>query len=215
MAENNWQKKSDGELLMDVHVLVDALNGPNGPQYGISNTTKTGLVGSRTAFSTSVDTFHVKKSEALAATQDKKAKRTAMTEQLVNIANAIYNNPTITDALIADAGLAVRDKVRTPVTPKIPQDLVATPFANGTVKLTWKRSGNPKNAMFFVESRGETGDWTLVGQTMRSKLELEGFTPGVFARFRVKAVTSTAWSLHSNIAVIYSDEQEGGLEVAA
>jgi hypothetical protein len=215
MSQNNFSRRSDAEVVQSIQVVLDALNGPDGAQYGIPNTTKTGLLTSQTQLTSSVNTALAARAAAKAATQAKEAKRSAALDQLVYVANQIYNNPTITDALLAAAGLAVRDKTRTPVTPVIPQDLVAYAFENGSVNLKWARGGNPKGVMFSVEARGSTGGWSIVGQTTRTSIQLEGYTPGVFAAFRVRALTSIASSLASNTAVIYSNGQEAALEIAA
>jgi hypothetical protein len=88
-----------------------------------------------------------------------------------------------------------------------PTDLVA--YANATessVSLAFNRNGNPGRTTFVVEALapGDEG-WRSVLVTTRTKVKLEGFTPGVQTQFRVYAHRAGNSSGVSNVATIYGE----------
>jgi hypothetical protein len=88
-----------------------------------------------------------------------------------------------------------------------PTDLIA--YANATessVSLAFKRNGNSGRTTFVVEAwaAGDDG-WRSVLVTTRTKVKLDGFTPGVATQFRVYAHRAGASSGVSNVATIYGE----------
>lgn len=151
-----------------------------------------------------------------AAHEGKRADRTTLINTLNVVGAVIYNNPSVTPEMIAAAGFAVHDSGGTPVVPNQPVNLLANPFADGTVSLRWGRNGNPNGVSFLIEKREDgSSDWEFVASTTKARLTVNGFTPGVPMWFRIVATKNDLNSLPSNEAPIYPVGGTTTLSVAA
>ena len=215
MARNDFQSKSDAALSAVAHLAFTVING-NLLGYGVSLPTITAVETAADALDADVTDVTAKIAALRAAYEGKSFDRGTLIRSLTTVGNVIYNNQNVTDELIAAAGFAVHDTNGSTVIPQQPLELLADPFANGTVNLKWKRNGNPPGVSFLIESRGATGDWEFVASTSKAKLTVTGFAPGATQWFRVVATKNDLTSLPSNEAPIYaSGSGEGALSVAA
>ena len=150
----------------------------------------------------------------LAAYETRNAKWNEVLDSIGDFTKRIYAKPDVDDTLLLKAGLAPRP-VSTARPPQRPLNLVANPSATGEVELTWSRNGNAPNAVFVVETKSSTGNWTIVGQYTRTRITVSGFTPGVTKYFRVTATRNNASSLPSNETLIYGSSGSSELSIAA
>jgi len=212
--QNNFQGKSDAALSAMAHqantVISAALL-----SYGVTAPQIAAVEAGADTLDADVTEVTAKTASLKAAHEGKRADRTTLINSLTFVGNIIYNNPAVTSEMIAAAGYAVHDDSGTPITPNQPLDLLANPFADGSVNLKWKRNGNPQGVTFLVEARTETGDFEFVTSTGKAKVTVNGFAPGVGMWFRVTASKNDLTSLPSNEAPIYVAGGEGMLEIAA
>ncbi|MBS1714759.1 MAG: fibronectin type III domain-containing protein [Armatimonadetes bacterium] len=214
MASNDFQGKSDSSLSQTAHQAATVIQA-NLAAYGVSLPQITSVTLAVNALDADVTEVTAKTAALKAAYEGKRADRANLINVLSVVGAVIYNNPNVTDEMIAAAGFAVHDTGGTPVVPQQPLDLLAAPFADGSVNLKWKRNGNPTGVSFLVESRGATGGWDFVTSTNKARTTVNGFAPGVTTWFRVTATKNDLTSLPSNEAPIYASGGEGALSLAA
>lgn len=184
--------------------------------YGVSTTQATNLDGDNTNFGTSLTNVTAKKAAAKAAVQGKDAYRAELLDSISVIANVIYNNPAVTDEMIAALGLQPRAKTKSKITPKTPGTLTASPYPDGNVFLKWGRGDNPYGVIYVVETSTDGSTWTQIGSATATKLTVSGYAPGVGTWFRVRATRNGLSSPASNLAPIYVPGGGAGfLSVAA
>ncbi len=160
------------------------------------------------------ETANLTNQAKLAAFEARNVKWEQLLDAIGDFTKRIYADPNVDDQMLKAAGLSER-AVPAARPPQLPLELVATPNANGTVELKWKRNGNPPNAVFVVESRGATGGWSVVGNFTVTRVTVNNFAPGVERFFRVYATRNNQSSLKSNEAVIYPDGESFTLSEAA
>ena len=136
-------------------------------------------------------------------------------ESLGNIGSTIYNFTGVTPEMLAAAGYAVHDSVRSPVIPQFVTNVVAIPNANGTALVKWSRSGNAYGVQFRVESRIGAGDWEWIASPTGTRLVVHDVVPGVERFFRVTAFKGDAEAVPSETVVIYSSGEQEALNLAA
>lgn len=91
------------------------------------------------------------------------------------------------NAVYAEMDVPAPDTTPTKHYPVTPASLVAQPFANGTVKLTWDSNGNYRNTTFVIEGSNDGASWSQIDTTNSQKITLTGYTPGQTFWFRVAA----------------------------
>ncbi len=175
---------------------------------GLSTTQTTALNTAVTNFDSAVTDVTAAKAALKSAVEAQNAARTAVLEALSSCASTIYNNPAVTDTMIASAGYEPRDTNRAKQNPFTPTDLIATPFANGNVELKWNKGQNTYGSVYVIEARFGEGDWAVVYQTTRVKATISGFNPGELAWFRVSAVRNEESSIPTDEVVIYAPTPE-------
>lgn len=130
-----------------------------------------------------------------------------------------YNNEWQLSSLVTES---IRTKMQLPVrqgpgsitAPVTPTDVVVTPNANGTVDAKWKRNGNSAQTTFIIERQmGST--WSGVFAGTGTKAHMSGFTPGVPAIFRIRAVKGQVSSAPTPTFSIYSEGEGETLQLAA
>lgn len=212
---NNWQSKTDGQLDADLKRIVSVVGADPGA-YGVSAGIVADLAACETEFATDITQLVAARAAALAATQARDASRRAASEVLSRLAASLYANPNVSDAMLADAGFAPRDKKRTRQKPHQPTNLLAKPDIHGNVALTWEPSGNSYGVTYVIEWRREDSEsWSFLGTTTRKRARFRGFAPGVPAWFRVTASRNTVVSAPCYPASIYSPESIPSTRLAA
>lgn len=205
---------SDAEL-QTLAVQMDSILKSGYAPYGVTVGQSGALEAAKDGFGADLADVAAKKAAFRAAVEGKMAQRTSLTEVISTISAVIYNNPAVTPEMIAALGLQPRATSRAKQTPKTPLELLATPFANGDVKLVWKRGENSYGAVYVIETKIGSGAWTQVFSTTKTRTTLEGFTPGTAVWFRIRATRNGLWSSASNDAPIYAPAPEFELHLAA
>ena len=201
---NSFGKKKDGELKALVATATAVLS-QGGGDYGVSPT----MVGSLSAAGIDLERGMSAQTAAVAAekaaTQQKLASKAATVASLNAIAGIVYHRSDVSDEMLAAIGFAPRRSVVPRPLAALPvTELLAQPYADGSVKLSWKRgSGNPYGTMFLIESSEDGAAWTILGSTKRASATVEGYAPGVTAWFRITATTSTSATRPSAAVAIY------------
>lgn len=149
-----------------------------------------------------------------AASEKFKTDRAAMVKLMRTYNKRMQSSPNITNQKRADIGLPIPGGSTT-VTPKVVTQLIAAPFSNGSVKLSWNRSGNARTVVFVIQSSSDAVEWEYVGNTNKVSIELTGFTPGEQQFFRVVATREALSALPSEAVVIYPSGGTQSLTIAA
>lgn len=151
-----------------------------------------------------------------AASLAKNDSRAAALNTFSTFLNLVYATPTVTEATLASIGLSPRSDSRLPLKPQTPQDLLAVPFADGTVKLTWKKGDNKYGIFYQVQTAGaDESDWANLQATTRQSMTVSGVTPGEPRWFRVKAYKNGLESEFSYNAGVYIPTNFGEENVEA
>jgi hypothetical protein len=215
MAENAFQTKTDAQLLAIGEQAAAAIAAGGDPGYGVPAAQTTALTAANTALGSAITTKQAARDASKAATQQALTARTSILEALSAIGATIYNNPDVTNQMIAEAGYAVHDTAPTKHFPSQPSSLIATPDASGTVLLGWDGGSNVYGTSFVIEGRASESDpWTFVTTTTRQRVSVAGFTPGQTYWFRVSASHNGQNSTASMPVAIWGETQVT-LEVAA
>ena len=116
----------------------------------------------------------------------------------------MYATPSVSPSEIMTLGLEPRATTRTPIVPSTPQTPLATPFADGTVKITWSRGDNKYGVVYEIEcSDADESNWAVCGTTTKQAITLSGFDPGVPKWFRIRATKNEEYSDYSFNTGIY------------
>lgn len=210
---NDWYKKTDAQLSAAAHNAATVLNGAL-LAYGVTAAQANAIETGADTIDASVTDITTKKAGLAAAFDEKAVNRQSTITALNVVAGIIYNNPGVTTAMLLEAGYSPRDTTPTTIIPFPATELLANPFADGSVELKWARNGNPQGVIFNVEVRSEGDTWSQLASTTKAKITVNGFAPGVSKWFRVVATKNDLVALPSNEAPIYFEE-ELALEIAA
>lgn len=212
--QNPWRRLSDLALSAAATQAHTVING-NILGYGVTPAQMTLLNTNKNALAAASTDLIAKKDAYEAALLTRDNSRVATIGSLANIGGTIYNNSTVTNVMLAAAGYAVYDSSGTTIIPVTPIDLLANPDAEGSVKLSWKRNGNPQGVVFVIEQSPDGEAWSQVFSTTKARVTLSGFTPGVEFWFRVRATKNDIVTLPSVPAGIWAPGgQQFQLQVA-
>ena len=211
---NDYGTLSDAQL-QSLANQMDTVLTASAASYGVSGGQATTFNTASGGFATALVDVTAKKAAMASSVQAKEADRLTLLDNISLIANIVYNNPSVTPAMIAALGLAPRSTTRTMHQPKTPVDLMATPYASGNVLLKWSKGENVYGAVYVVEAKGETGDWEQVWSTTKTRVTLIDYTPGVPMWFRVRATRNGQISTPSNESPIYHAGSGMSLSLAA
>lgn len=213
--KNSWQSLPDGTLYnvaTQAHTTINAAL----PAYGCTAGQMTALSSGKTALDTSITAWESKRAALEAETQTKLAARQSTIDALISVANTIYANAGVTDAMLSAAGYAIHDTSKTKVIPQQVVTFNVTPDGSGNAFLKWGRNGNPQGVMFVIEQSPDGTAWTQVQTTTRAKTTINGLVIGVPQWFRVRATKSEISALPSDPISIWNPGGEGfQLSVAA
>lgn len=202
--------------------LADLLNqmassiavGPAG--FGLTAANATAMSNAAADFETALLDWNAARVAADSAIVTKNEQRETTLNTFTTYLNLMYATPTVPDATVASIGLAPRSDTRTTVIPQQPIDFVATPFADGTVKLTWGTNGNPYGVIYEIEKADiNAADWSLVFSTTKKTIILSDAPPGVIQYFRVTATKNGTRSQPSFIEGIYLPQPGAQIQIAA
>lgn len=203
--KNKYARIPNSELAILAQQMADTI-GTSPSVYGASS----GQVG---ALGEAVFLLESKVAEAEAARVASKAATAAQNSaredliaQVSVLARQMFAKTGMTPGLVTATGLVPHDEIQSPIEPDEPTYLIATPFADGQVKLEWKRNANPYGVIFVIEASIDGAPWAQVFATKRATVKIPGFTPGVKTTFRVKASNRGQFSAPSLPATIYAPE---------
>ena len=201
---NKFTDKTDAVIASSATSAASVLATHAG--YGVSTALVESLAGAGATLATLIDDARRAQDAAKAATLDKADGRETALAALNAIAAIVYNNGT-SDSMIQAIGFSPRAAGSRPAMPLPASDVTAAAFADGTVRLGWKRSGNRPSAIFQVERSLDGGaTWRIVAATSQTKTTLAGYAPGEAAWFRVTVTNSVGASLPSGAAGVYVGE---------
>lgn len=209
------QSLSDAQLSDLLTSIAATITG--GPSsFGLSAGNATTMSDAAELFGTSLVDWNAAKFAADSAKVTKDSYRESTLNTFRTYLNLMYASPTVSESSVASLGLAPRSTERTPVIPEQPVDLVATPFADGTVKLTWGSGGNKYGVVYEVERAGtDATDWTTAFSTTKRSVTLPDAAPGVIQFFRVSATKNGLRSQPSFTEGIYLPAPGGFGEMMA
>lgn len=214
MAGNTYSSMTNSAL-RTLATQMATVMGASPTTYGATAAQVTALTTANTTFGTDLTNTEAAKEAYKAAVRTQEDDRAVLVNNVALLARQMYNKSGITDAQVAATGLAVRDHTRTNIMPTQPTNLLATPYADGSVDLKWTKN-NPYGVTFFIEASIDGGAWTQVFATKRGSIKLYGFTPGTPTSFRIKAENRGVVSAASNESEIYPQgAQASFLQVAA
>lgn len=142
----------------------------------------------QTALSTAITDTIAKRAAFENAVQNKATQRRTTVTSVRTLVRRVQANPTVSNALKAQLGITVRDASPSASAPVPPVELTVRGLDTGTNVLTWKRGGNRQGTQYVIEARlGTATAWTLVDVVTATRFNHIDQTPGVRARYRIRA----------------------------
>ncbi len=211
---NRLSERNAQQIANLLGVMSGTLAGSGGAAYGLPKATTDLLATGATALTGAISASEASRAAEKTATRAKEAKRVAVVATLGGVAATLYANPAITDAQLAAVGLAPRRAATPRPQAALPvAGLAAKPAVDGSVRLSWGRSGNSKSAIFQIEASPDGVSWAIVATTTRVSATLLGYAPGAATWFRVTAVTSTTSAAPSTPVSIYAPSAPAALQL--
>lgn len=203
-AMKDFRSKKDSDLRQDVAGTLAALQG-RFEEFGLTESDLEILRQANDQFGADIQKALVMESKKRSAVAQKNESRADVVFAINTVAKKIYADPSVDNEMLVSIGLAVRPNYSTRTHPVAPTALVALPQGDGgVVTLRWDRNGNSEHAIFTIWAIGYDENWRIVGSTKSTKIQLDGFTPGVPQTFRVTASVNGRTSGYSNTGAIYS-----------
>ncbi|MCE9558565.1 MAG: hypothetical protein K8R88_06400 [Armatimonadetes bacterium] len=210
----NWIKSNRAELLLQAQKFSAGISaegltvGMTAPEISGFGTTLsaysdnlTAVIDARTAYEQAYEAFM--------------GDKTLIVKLMRKYNNRMQASSGITNAKRALIGLPIPAGSSSIVEPKTVTGLIATPFANGTVKLKWNRSGNASSVIFNIETSNDSVAWELLTTRTGVAITLSDFAPGETKYFRIVATRGPLSATPSDPVVIYSGSGGGQLSIAA
>ncbi|MCE9557950.1 MAG: fibronectin type III domain-containing protein [Armatimonadetes bacterium] len=132
-----------------------------------------------------------------------------------SLVSEIQVNSAMTNTMRGDLGITVKSSSTTKAVPVTVTGLIATGFANGSVKLKWNRNGNVARIVFLIEASFDGTTWNQVNAGNATKVTLTGFAAGTPVWFRVVSSTSTRKSAPTTAVNLYGSSESVSLKLAA
>lgn len=167
-----------------------------------------------TAFATAMSALNTARAEYAAAVEAKDAARNAVIEvnrKYIAQFQAIPNlDPKVFNAL--DIPKRSNPGSRTAAT--TPDNLIAKAKADGSVSITFSRGTNSNNTVFTIEKSTNNGTtWSTAFSSTRTRVKLNGFTPGNTVWFRVYATRNNTVSTPTVPVMIWPTSGSGDVEL--
>ena len=181
--------------------------------YANANLTALGLVAAdltpvttgATNYQTALNTLATAKAAYKQAVIAKNAAKRAATGNVRTLAHKVQSNPAVLPAQKAAMGLTPRLGIKKHPAPAMPTDFKATPHADGTNVLTWKKSTNIPGTVYKIEAMTTRfSEWMLVDSTTSTRYLHKGQTPGAMMVYRVTASRAKRSSVPSLTASVYA-----------
>jgi hypothetical protein len=201
----DWVKKKDTEFAAQQATLKNALVADEAA-YGITADQSAAVEAALTTFNTKLAAADAAKGALSVAVAEKDAARAAYEALVRPMMRLIQETPTVTNEARTNAGLPIRDVVRTSSAPIAPRELVATLPSPTSAGLAWNSNGNASGVQYVVEKRvNNVGDWSTVDVVSATRLVVSGLAAGIRVDFRVRARRKSMLSDPSNTAAVYAD----------
>jgi hypothetical protein len=195
--------KPDTDFAAQMTALIAVL-AANEAAYGMAAGAAAPLSAALDTFDTALGTANTAKAAANVAVAAKDQARNDLEGLVRPLIRQIQENPIVTDALRSDAGIPIRDTVRTTSSPVAPSDLVATADAAGTNSLRWSGAGNASGIQFVIEAKvGSAPEFSIIDVVTATSYRHTDRVPGQAVLYRVKARRGSMTSDPSNIAGVY------------
>lgn len=216
MTIKNLQQLSDAELA-DTLISVSQTVVANASSFGLSAPQAAAMEAAASTFESDLMDWNTARLAAEGASLSKNEGRENALEIFSAYLKMAYANPAVTPATMASIGFSPYSDTRTPLEAFVPRELVAVPYSDGTVRLSWKRGENKYGVTYLVETaEADATSWVLAKTVKKLSATLPGATPGVPRWYRVRAVTAESISEPCFPAGIYIPVpgQGEGLQVA-
>lgn len=176
--------------------------------FGLSPAQAASMSVAASEFAVAIAELEAARAQLEVALAQKREAREATLSALSSGLNLMYATPGVQTEAIVSLSLSPRPSRHRRVTPQTPKGVVVKPFANGTATLAWERNGNPQGVVFLIESASEDApNWTQIAVTTKTRITLEGVTPGVPRAFRVRATKNGDTSLPTFASWVYATLQ--------
>ena len=215
MGKNSISTLPVAETVLLANRIVAACGPGPTNTYGIAQSDVTQLGTNAAALTTAGSAVEDALATYHAAVAARNTKLKTIRYILSSVSRQAYANPVVNREKIVALGLSPRSKNRAKAVPQTPYGLAAEPDANGAMKLSWNRAGNPAGVMFVVEARVANGTWTPVANTSATRTTLNDLLPGGPIEFRVMALKNDAASLPSPLLTLFPSASVPPLRVAA
>ena len=181
-----------------VAVANDVALGLGLPETGAITTAQTNYANSVSAMTAAHDA-------AKAATNTKNEAYAAAFALVQQWANQWQADPAVSQELILELGLNIRDTTPSPRPIFAVTDVVASGNAVGTVRMKWNRGANLPGCNFIVQSRPVGGtEWSFVTVTTKTRLAI-GALPITATEMRVITERRGILSEPSESTVVYGE----------
>jgi hypothetical protein len=199
------KKMSPQELVDFITNLATAI--ANGKVPGFLAAQNTAISDALTDLNAQLAAANLAATEADAAAEEARGLQSSLYDQAqAMISDTKFGVRSVnSDATVYEAlGFDPPDTVRSIVAPGTPTDLVAVPFAPGTINLKWKGNNTTRVTYLIEYKHGDTGDWVLLGAATAQKFRHTPTVTGEYYNYRVRAQGSRSqYSEWSNTAVCY------------
>ncbi|MCE9559195.1 MAG: fibronectin type III domain-containing protein [Armatimonadetes bacterium] len=176
----------------------------NAGTLGLSAAQVAELQAKAVAFESEWHAVAAKKAELASAVSSKNEVREAFETLVRNYAAQWRGTADLDDSLLATLFLAPHTTPRTKSQPTQPMALIATPDAQGTVKLRWQINGNIPRTVYVIEMNLSDGrGWTMVGTTTAKKYTHLGNPVAQPALFRIVATRRGLRSAPSDSSAVF------------
>lgn len=175
-------------------------------RFGVGADEVTALQAQIQEFGASLQRIDRMEKERTAEVERRKDLRDGLEATVRDMVRRVQANAAVHEDVKAAAGIRVRDRVRSHLSPLAPTGLVVRPDVSGDNHLAWKTTGQARGTMYRIEARaGAETKFTLVDVIPGSRYVHEGQKPGAPIVYRIRARLSGQLSAPSNEAGIYDD----------
>lgn len=209
---NNFANLKDPELRALLFTMVENLE-ESAASYGLTPEELAALATARTRFGNAVQSVELAEASLRSAYAEKRSEREESVTLVSNLSKKIYANPEVSNAMLADIGLAARGTTGQRHTPKTPTRFFAEPKVSGEVVFSWERNGNTASAVFTLQ-QWKDDQWITIAAVTQTRFKMRGFKPGTTETFRVFAWLNNAQSAPSTAFTIYCEAAMAGMEAA-
>ena len=201
---NRTSTKSAQEIADLLQIMRSVLETSKGAPYHLDQATIAGLQDAENAVRGGIASTDNLLALYREAVRDKEAARTDAIRAIGRLAAKLYNDPTVTPAMIAALGLAPRLAPGRPVAPTPVTGVQVVPNVDGTAKVSFKKGTNRTSTLYDVQVSEDGQTWETAAITLKASERIEGCPPGEARWFRVVARNSVGVAAPSASAAIYA-----------